>query len=305
MRYFIITIDTEGDNLWEYNKGQVITTENTLYIPRFQTLCEKYGFKPVWLTNYEMVCDDRFVEYLKPKSDAGLCEIGIHIHAWNNPPFYKLDSMYNGNSYLIEYPYEVMREKFSVTYNLLKEKFGVEVKSHRAGRWAMNEHYFNLLKEFGIVVDCSFTPGVSWENTPGETIMGTDYSHVPKNCHDVQGVLELPMTIRRVRYSKSGSIKSRIRTLLFGKNVWLRPATSEAAEMIDLCKFVQSEKCADYLELMLHSSELMPNGSPYFKDEKSIERLYQTLEELFSYVSNEGYEGITMVDYYRKVNQTN
>lgn len=301
MKYFIITIDTEGDNLWQYNKGQEITTENTLYIPRFQMLCEKYGFKPVWLTNYEMVCDDRFVEYLKPKCEAGLCEIGIHIHAWNNPPFYQLDSVYNGNSYLIEYPYDIMRAKFNITYNLLKEKFGIEVKSHRAGRWAMNENYFNLLKEFGIQVDCSFTPGVSWENTPGETLMGTDYSRVPKNYHNVLGILELPMTIRKVRYSKTGSIKNRLRTLLFGKNIWLRPATFTAKEMIDLCKIVQSERDVDYLELMLHSSELMPNGSPYFKDDKSIERLYQTLEEVFSYVSSMGYVGITMVDYYNRV----
>ena len=169
----------------------------------------------------------------------------------------------------------------------------------------MNESYFNLLKEFGIEVDCSFTPGISWKNTPGETIMGTDYSHVHKSYHNVHDILELPMTIRRVRFSKSGSIKSRIGTLLFGKNVWLRPATSTVKEMIDLCKMVQSERDEDYLELMLHSSELMPNGSPYFKDKDSIDKLYQVLEELFSYVSSVGYEGITMVDYCRTVKPKN
>ena len=162
-----------------------------------------------------------------------------------------------------------------------------------------------MLKEFGIEVDCSFTPGVSWAHIPGETMMGTDYSNVPRNHHYVQGIFELPMTIRRVRYSKTGSIKHRLRTLFFGKNVWLRPATSTANEMIDLCKLVQSERDVDYLELMLHSSELMPSGSPYFKDEDSIERLYQTMEELFAYVSSVGYEGITMVDYYRKVKNQN
>ncbi|MDR8263551.1 deacetylase, partial [Acinetobacter baumannii] len=48
---FLITIDTEGDNLWQ--KHDSITTENARYLPRFQQLCEKYGFKPVYLTNYE------------------------------------------------------------------------------------------------------------------------------------------------------------------------------------------------------------------------------------------------------------
>ena len=47
---FIITIDTEGDNLWQNHR--VIKTENARYLARFQTLCERFGFKPVWLTNY-------------------------------------------------------------------------------------------------------------------------------------------------------------------------------------------------------------------------------------------------------------
>lgn len=57
---FIITLDTEGDNLWE--SGPVITTQNTV-LPRFQALCEKYSFKPVWLTNYEMATDDAYIEF--------------------------------------------------------------------------------------------------------------------------------------------------------------------------------------------------------------------------------------------------
>ena len=59
---FIITIDTEGDNQW--NTKQACYTENAKYIPRFQELCEKYGFKPTWLTNYEMARDPFYVEYM-------------------------------------------------------------------------------------------------------------------------------------------------------------------------------------------------------------------------------------------------
>ncbi|KUQ83408.1 hypothetical protein AWI27_16640 [Enterobacter hormaechei subsp. steigerwaltii] len=52
---FIITIDTEGDNLWQNHR--VIKTENARYLARFQALCERFGFKPVWLTNYEMAVE--------------------------------------------------------------------------------------------------------------------------------------------------------------------------------------------------------------------------------------------------------
>ena len=41
-KFFIITIDTESDNQWDSSKNQ--TTENARFIPRFQELCEKYGF---------------------------------------------------------------------------------------------------------------------------------------------------------------------------------------------------------------------------------------------------------------------
>ena len=61
MKYFIITVDTEGDNLWAYKEGDPITTNNAEYACRFQDLCNKYVFKPVWLTNYEMACNDKFM----------------------------------------------------------------------------------------------------------------------------------------------------------------------------------------------------------------------------------------------------
>lgn len=301
MKYFIITVDTEGDNLWCYKKGQMITTENTLYIPRFQELCEAYGFKPVWLTNYEMACDRRYVNYIRQKVEAGLCEVGIHIHAWNTPPLYNLNAKYNGNPYLIEYPDDIMRAKFETTFNLIRDKFGIEVKSHRAGRWAMDSRYFSILKDYGIEADCSYTPGVSWIHVAGETIMGSDYSKVSSKPHIINGVLEIPMTIRKTYISKRGSIKHKLKVLLQGENIWFRPATATADEMINLCKKVAVDSNIDYMEFMLHSSELMPNGSPYFKDSSSIENLYKTLEEVFTYVRNLGYEGITMVDYSKKV----
>lgn len=70
---FIITIDTEGDNLWQNHR--VIKTENARYLARFQALCERFGFKPVWLTNYEMAIEPVFIEFARgrdrPRSGRG------------------------------------------------------------------------------------------------------------------------------------------------------------------------------------------------------------------------------------------
>jgi hypothetical protein len=52
----------------------------------------------------------------------------------------------------------------------------------------------------------------------------------------------------------------------------------------------------DYLEFMIHSSELMPGGSPYFPDGRSVERLYEDLEAVFSAAAGD-FECLTLAEY--------
>jgi len=297
-RYFILTVDTEGDNLWRY-KGGEIGTKNALFLPRFQQLCEKYGFKPVYLTNYEMINSDDFVRFAKNALSRKACEVGIHLHAWNNPPYSELPHRHDQNSYLIEYPANVRREKFKVLYNLISEKIGTPPISHRAGRWAMDDDYFKMLSEFGIKVDCSITPFISWDKAPGESIdAGSDYSKSPYQVHKVGNVLEVPMSIRRKRYLLDGNFKHKVKTCLFGHNLWMRPAMSTLKEMKYLIVEISKEKDVDFVEFMIHSSELMPNGSPYFRTAEDVEREYRMIESVFEYAKSKGFEGITLADYY-------
>ena len=51
------------------------------------------------------------------------------------------------------------------------------------------------------------------------------------------------------------------------------------------------------VEFMLHSSELMPGGSPYFTDKDSIEKLYNDIEILFQSASKR-FKGVTCKEFY-------
>src|SRR5258706_9573199 len=75
---FVITIDTEGDDLWA--RPREITTRNAQYLPRFQALCERFRFKPVYLTNYEMAMSDAFVEFARDVVARELDESVGHRH---------------------------------------------------------------------------------------------------------------------------------------------------------------------------------------------------------------------------------
>jgi hypothetical protein len=318
MKYFIITIDTEGDNLWEYRPGDPVLTQNARYIPRFQELCNKYDFKPVYLTNYEMARDDFFVDFILSELNNNNCELGFHLHAWNTPPDYELtaDAAGYGQPYLIEYPVSIMRKKIDTLYNLLQKKFNTDIISHRSGRWAMNQDYFDLLLDYGLKIDCSVTPHVSWENSRGFSIgsKGSDYTNCledpyiikdnsPDEDNSKKFILEIPVTIRKLHVFPQKNISqirpflSGLKNFFKGKIVWLRPNGNNLSDMLALIKYIKNSN-TDYLMFMLHSSELMPGGSPTFKTGKSIEFLYHDLEIIFKDIA-ENFKGITLKDYYK------
>ena len=168
----------------------------------------------------------------------------------------------------------------------------------------MDDDYFKLLEEFGITTDCSFTPGINWQNNPGSTTMnGSNYSSVRHTAHWVGKIFEVPVTILGSRNPLSGSFKQKIKTMLLGKQIWLRPSSFSLEEMKYVCKKSMNNDEVDYVEFMIHSSEFMPGGSPYFRDNESIEMLFNRISGLFKYASSMGYIGVTLQEYYQIKNR--
>jgi len=308
---FLITIDTEGDNLWAHPK--TYATENSRYLARFQSLCERYGFKPTYLTDYEMVLCPVYREFALDIIRRGTAEIGMHLHAWNSPPLVPLtadDHQYG--TYLIEYPEPVIREKIHFLTSLLEEHFQITPVSHRAGRWAFNEIYARILVEHGYRVDCSVAPGISYKSYLGnpDGAGGTDYtafSHLPyflslQNIRD-QGdspLLELPVTIMDLRPSWTKGIPrkskpGRLVNRLYPSTAWLRPNGKNLKAMLQVVRRAHQEQ-RSCVEFMLHSSEFMPGGSPTFPGEREIDTMYGHLEELFA-ESSRFFAGATLAEF--------
>ena len=193
--------------------------------------------------------------------------------------------------------------------------------SHRAGRWSFNETYARILVDHGYRVDCSVTPYVSWASILGNPAGngGTDFSRFPDTAYFVDlndirrpgdsPLLELPVTI--VPPSYPGVLEA-ARTLLahhrFGARVagrffpsclWLRPTRRNRKALLHILAMARQEQ-RPYVEFTLHSSELMPGGSPAFPSRESIEALYDNLEALFT-AAQDVFEGYTLRDYYGRL----
>jgi hypothetical protein len=291
---FIIAIDTEGDDLW--SKPREITTRNAEYLPRFQSLCERFGFKPVYLTNYEMAMSDVFVEFARDVLAREAGEVGMHLHAWNSPPLVPLTSDdFHYQPYLIEYPDRVMKEKIKIVTRLLENRFDPAMTSHRSGRLGFDGRYAAMLLDEGYRVDCSVSPGLDWRGTPGDPNGngGTDYTRFPSSPYffspsDISvptdgGLLEVPMTIRPSSLYRRAPWVYSIPLLRQTANRvvspalnHLCPAESNLRGMLRAARGARSEGAA-HVEFSLHSSELMPGGSPTFQSASDIERLYENL----------------------------
>lgn len=319
--YFLITIDTEGDNLWE--KPLSITTDNAEYLFRFQELCEEYGFKPTYLTNYEMASSKVFIEFARDVIKRNTGEIGMHLHPWNSPPIISLTKDdYRLQPYLIEYNEEVIKQKVEYMTKLLEDTFQICIASHRAGRWGFNEYYAKILEELGYKVDCSVTPLINWNSQKGVPCGGggTDYSFFPDKAYFLDlshisregksRILEVPMTTIPTDSMLSKEINNKFKNekmlrkftnRLFPSFYMLRPNGKNLHRLLrTIDKAIENEK--DYAEFMIHSSELMPGGSPTFKSKNDIERLYRDLRMLFDIV-HKSFNGATMLEYYNYFNE--
>jgi hypothetical protein len=316
---FIVTIDTEGDNLWA--KPRVISTQNAKFLPRFQRLCELYRLRPTYLANYEMATSKEFQAFGREIIRRNAGEIGMHLHAWNSPPIVPLTSDDHRNQpYLIEYPTAVMQDKIAFITELLEGTFGVKMVSHRAGRFSFNETYADLLVGHGYRVDCSVTPRVSWRTTLGAPAQqgGTDFLCFPDspyfvNLSDISKpgeslLLEVPVSIivrspvfipALIRRFGHISILGRPIKILCGRVSQLKPNGHNRNQMLHI--MLRATKLGKpHLEFILHSSELMPGGSPTFPAERHIEKLYEDLEVLFSLASNTC-KPATLKEYYNQL----
>jgi hypothetical protein len=316
----IITIDTEADNQWDYH--EVVTTENLDYVPRFQALCERYGLCPTYLCTFEVVESSRFEALLRPYQERGTAEIGAHLHPWTNPPFGPAARAGIDKDAYPAYPSELTPEDFRAKLKTLTDRIAVRAgrapTSYRAGRWGFAAAHVPVLVRLGYVVDCSVTPHVSWANHAGRREGGPDFRIAPVMPYfldpdDVcrageSPLLEVPVTIvlpsaamrqsaclREVFLRHRGTRVGRAFDRVFHLNPWwFRPYPHMSTERLLKVYRVARAQGLPALEMMLHSSELMPGGSGYNPTEVSIEQLYARLERVFARLARDSCRGVTL-----------
>ena len=315
--FFIIAIDTEADNQWDH--GRNLTVENIKYIPRFQKLCERYEITPTYLVTSEVCSDsfarDLFSRYLADNS----AEIGAHLHPWTTPPF-RDQSGYRENdaahAYASELSYDLISAKINYITDQITTSFGRKPTSFRSGRFGFNDVVAQVLIENSFLVDSSVTPFVRWSKNMGITggNGGPDflnYSPFPQTIKKENGkIVEIPITILPTRFPLNISwrltryffhiaydnlfFRSIRRMRLTNQPVWARPFPRMTVQRFKELLLEAKRKGIPFINMMFHSSELMPGCSRYRLDSNSVEELYELLEGIFKLLRENEIESVTL-----------
>jgi hypothetical protein len=321
----IITVDVEADGAW--TRSERVTVENLRALPRFQSMCDRFGMKPTYLCTYETVRADSFAP-VAAWQKAGRCEVGTHLHPWTTPPFNRKDATDIDTSEYPSYPSELsperFREKMKVLGDAIASRTGDRPTSYRAGRWGFSKEQIAVLLELGYVVDCSVTPLIDRSNHKGLRDGGPDFRKAPVTPYWLSDddicapgrsrLLEVPVTIvqtndvlrasptarwawSKLQGERGAGLLNRAMTL---NPLWLRPYSHMSARKLRLVYRTAQKLELPVVEMMLHSSELLAGASPSFPDRASIERVYAMLEGILETMHAEGCMGVTLTDFARE-----
>lgn len=302
--YFIITVDTESDNAW--TSSEHIKLKNFEEIPRFQELCEKYHIKPTYLLTYEYATYLPAVDYLKPKADSGLCEIGHHLHTWTTPPF---QNEKNGididwiHSWQFQLPDDLFYKKADQLKQAIMESFGKQPKVHRAGKWGIDQRTINWLIKNDFVVDTSVVPLRIYRNNYNATLSVKSSFHPLKSdiyqwksTENNYALFEIPLTISKKNNLISQMLIRNINNCFleyYSKKILNRLGVGEMFRPYPYKneKFYQNYFKAmnsgiRIFNFMLHSSELALNCSPFTENERNYQSVWKALEFVFKNVNN-------------------
>jgi hypothetical protein len=234
-------------------------------------------------------------DILKDPVREGKAEVGIQLHPWVNPPFD--EEVNEHNSFAGNLPPELERAKFRRLRDMIEERFGALPLVYRAGRYGVGPHTADMLGECGVAIDSSVRAKFNYSSAGG-----ADFRHHPLHPYwlgDTRSLLELPLTtVFWGMLRKQGewlhpmlwripSLRGVLAKLGLLERIPLTPegtSIEEALRAIDLA--VAAE--LPVLVFSFHSPSLRPGYTPYVREDRDLDALYDWWRRVFAYLERRG-----------------
>lgn len=293
----LVGIDTEADDQWSAAGRSALTVRNAERLPALQALFERHGVRPTYVVTWEMATREASAAVLRELARGGRCEIGTHLHPWSSPPFRPEDLA--AHSYPHNLPPELLERQITELTQAIHASLGVTPTTYRAGRNGFDGRTLPVLERLGYTVDTSVDPLFNERRKGGMVFAGAPIRPYFPDYRDVRRpggstVLEVPITSATLpalpktlerAYATLKPIPWRGALKRLGlRPVWLRPSYTPLPDMLSFADALHAQGQACF-NIIFHSSELLPGGSPYTPDAASVQRFLDDLERLLVHLT--------------------
>ncbi len=305
----LVGIDTEADDQWSRRGRAANTVRNAERLPALQALFEERGARPTYLVTYEMATHPESQAILRDLARSGRCEIGTHLHPWSSPPFRPEDL--EAHTYPHNLPPELLERQLTELTQVIAQGLGVRPSTYRAGRNGFDHRSLPLLERLGYTVDTSVDPLFNERTKRGMVFAGAPLVPYRPDYGDVRRagaakLLEVPISSATLpflpkpleaAYARLKPIPWRGVFKRIGlRPVWLRPSYTALHDMVAFARALAARRTPCF-NVIFHSSELLPGGSPYTPDESSVARFLDDLRRLLDVLRNLGAAGRTYAEF--------
>jgi hypothetical protein len=303
---FLLGVDTEADDQWSVEGRRRLSVRNADCLPRLQALCDRYRVRPSYLVTHEIATTPVSAAVLRDLLATERCEVGAHLHPWSSPPYREEDLV---GRYPSQLPDDLLERQLRELTEAIAAHVGVRPTSYRAGRLGFDERSLRHLETLGYGVDTSVDPLFNEIRFGGPTFAGARVMPYHPDPADLRRpgaspILEIPVssaTLPRLPKALEGLYASLSPRRWRGplkrlglRPVWLRPSFSPAPDAIALAEGLVA-RGVPTLNMLFHSSELLPGGSPYHRDQGAVDAFYATFERVVEHIM--GRMGATAMTY--------
>lgn len=305
----LIGIDTEGDDQWSARGRERIEVRNAERLPDLQRLFEAHGARPTYVVTWEMATRPESRAILRDLARGGRCEVGAHLHPWSSPPFRPEDLA--NHTYPHNLPLPLLERQLTELTQAIEAELGVRPTTYRAGRNGFDGRSLPILERLGYRVDTSVDPLFNETRKRGMSFAGAPLFPYFPDPADVRrpgrsSVLEVPISAATLPwlpkplealYASLPPLPWRGAVKRLGlRPVWLRPSYSSLPDLRAFADALAARR-APCFNVIFHSSELLPGGSPYTPDETSVRRFLDDLARLLERLVELGGVGRTYAEF--------
>lgn len=303
--YLVITIDVEEEGLFSGSYPQSgAGVANVAELKRLEFIPQEFGFPLTLLVTYPVAQNPAAREVLVSWQREYGAEIGVHLHPWNTPPF--RDLPHPEPIPTAKLPPALLEAKLGSLVHCLTETFAQPPCSFRMGRFDWSTHLLEILPRFGLKVDSSMVPLSFKGDGPQNFLAPADPFWLDFRAAPGLRLLEVPVTMVPV-WAWSAKALHHLAGLFPGKGgeallsrfrfvgaAGIHPAWFPRFSMY-LAVRLHQRRGGRVLTLFLHSSELLPGGSPDFPNAAAVERLVAKLRDFLTWlVKRSPVTGVTL-----------